>query len=138
MGSEDVCEQRTHEQKDHVHRRRVASPLTLMWMPPETTKSEPITAMKLTYSCAMQNTRAGVQSEQIVGRGDRTEAEGDFGIMFQPPPARQQRASAIVPSKTANGRIIKDSGQWSRDPCCHCAWEQIFRSTNSALAASEE
>ena len=28
------------------------APLTPMWMPPETTNSEPTSAMKLMYSCA--------------------------------------------------------------------------------------
>ena len=36
----------------------VASPFTLIWMPPETTNSEPIKTMKLAYSVAVDQTRS--------------------------------------------------------------------------------
>ena len=36
----------------------VASPLTLMWIPPDTTKSEPMSAMKLKYSIPVCHTRS--------------------------------------------------------------------------------
>ena len=40
----------------------VASPFTRMWMPPLTTKSEPMSAMKLTYSCATWSIRPAAPS----------------------------------------------------------------------------
>lgn len=57
----------------------VGSPFTRMWMPPETTNSDPISAMKLTYP------RGVLQDADVANHGDQAEPDGNLRTVMFPP-----------------------------------------------------
>ena len=91
-------------------RNGVDSPLTPMWMPPETTYSEPTNAMKLTYSCAVCPRLRVSRNMKIVAQCDHAEAERDLGVMPQPPPGREHRPGG----NRAEQQHERNDQQWMR------------------------